>query len=38
VIVAEAGGDASRLYQSRGFNPADEGFRAERRPATLSGA
>jgi GNAT superfamily N-acetyltransferase len=37
VIVAEAGGDASRLYQSRGFAPADQGFRAERRPAALTG-
>jgi len=33
VIVAEDGSDASRLYQSRGFAPADSGARAERKPA-----
>ena len=33
VIVADAGGEASRLYRSRGFGPADSGARAERRPA-----
>jgi GNAT superfamily N-acetyltransferase len=33
VIVADADGDASRLYRSRGFGPADSGARAERRPA-----
>ena len=33
VIVAEEGSDASRLYQSRGFTPADSGARAERKPA-----
>jgi GNAT superfamily N-acetyltransferase len=37
VIVAEAGGDASRLYQSRGFEPTDQGFRAERKPAAITG-
>jgi GNAT superfamily N-acetyltransferase len=33
VIVADAGSDASRLYQRRGFGPADRGFRAQRKPA-----
>jgi GNAT superfamily N-acetyltransferase len=32
VIVADDGSDASRLYQSRGFAPADSGARAERKP------
>jgi GNAT superfamily N-acetyltransferase len=32
VIVAEDGSDASRLYRSRGFAPADKGYRAERKP------
>jgi GNAT superfamily N-acetyltransferase len=32
VIVAEESGDPSRLYRSRGFEPADKGFRALRRP------
>jgi GNAT superfamily N-acetyltransferase len=34
VIVAEADSDASRLYRSRGFAPADRGFRALRKPAS----
>jgi GNAT superfamily N-acetyltransferase len=33
VIVAEDGGEASRLYRSRGFEPTDKGFRALRRPS-----
>jgi GNAT superfamily N-acetyltransferase len=33
VIVADAGSDAGRLYRSRGFQPAESGARAERRPA-----
>lgn len=32
VIVADLGSDASRLYQSRGFAPADRGTRAQRKP------
>jgi GNAT superfamily N-acetyltransferase len=32
VIVADDGSDASRLYRSRGFAPADRGFRAQRKP------
>jgi GNAT superfamily N-acetyltransferase len=32
VIVADAGSDAGRLYRSRGFEPAESGARAERRP------
>jgi GNAT superfamily N-acetyltransferase len=32
VIVADLGSDASRLYQSRGFEPADRGTRATRKP------
>lgn len=32
VIVAEDGSAAARLYRSRGFEPADRGFRATRRP------
>lgn len=32
VIVADQGSDASRLYQSRGFTPADRGTRAIRKP------
>jgi GNAT superfamily N-acetyltransferase len=34
VIVAEDGGDAARLYRARGFDEADRGSRAYRRPAT----
>jgi GNAT superfamily N-acetyltransferase len=33
VIVADAGGEASRLYQARGFRPAGSGARAQRKPA-----
>lgn len=33
VIVADADSDASRLYRSRGFEPAESGARAQRRPA-----
>jgi GNAT superfamily N-acetyltransferase len=33
VIVADDGSDASRLYRSRGFTPADKGTRAYRKPA-----
>ena len=32
VIVADAESEASRLYQSRGFAPADSGSRAQRKP------
>jgi GNAT superfamily N-acetyltransferase len=32
VIVAEAGGEASRLYQSRGFAPSARGARIYRKP------
>ena len=32
VIVAEDGGDASRLYRARGFEPADRGARAYLKP------
>ena len=32
VIVADSGSDASRLYQRRGFGPADRGFRAYLKP------
>jgi GNAT superfamily N-acetyltransferase len=32
VIVADDGSPAARLYRSRGFSPADQGFRATRRP------
>jgi GNAT superfamily N-acetyltransferase len=32
VIVADAGSDAARLYRSRGFEPADSGARAQRKP------
>lgn len=32
VIVADDGSPAARLYRSRGFRPADTGFRATRRP------
>ena len=32
VIVAEDGGDASRLYRARGFEPADRGTRAYLKP------
>lgn len=32
VIVAEDGGDAARLYRSRGFGPAGRGTRAGRKP------
>ena len=32
VIAADLGSDASRLYQSRGFEPADRGTRATRKP------
>ena len=32
VIVAEDGSSAARLYRSRGFGPADRGYRATRRP------
>jgi GNAT superfamily N-acetyltransferase len=32
VIVADAGSAASRLYQARGFAPADRGLRAYRKP------
>jgi GNAT superfamily N-acetyltransferase len=32
VIVAEADGDAGRLYRARGFAPSDHGVRAGRKP------
>lgn len=32
VIVADEGGDADRLYRAAGFQPADRGWRAIRRP------
>jgi GNAT superfamily N-acetyltransferase len=34
VIVADDGGDASRLYRSRGFEPAAKGTRVQRKPST----
>jgi ribosomal protein S18 acetylase RimI-like enzyme len=34
VIVAEDGGDASRLYRARGFEPVAKGWRAQRKPTS----
>lgn len=35
VIVAEDGGEAARLYRSRGFAPAERAARAQRKPQTV---
>ncbi|HEX2895946.1 MAG TPA: GNAT family N-acetyltransferase [Marmoricola sp.] len=37
VIVAEEGGDADRLYQSRGFTPRARAARAYRKPTAQAG-